>query len=236
MFSYHKLILITLFNQNFSFMKRNIIILLLVAIFPLKAFNQISQGSIVVGGSLSLSVSKEKTEQDGDTEDGPTTSHFSLIPDVEYFFADNLSFGLGIGYSMDKTKTEGANMETISKEGTFLINPYVKKYFSLGDRAYFYGQAVLGLGFGKETNEVKAGTITTSVEENFNTLSLGIVPGFRFDVTEKIGLEAAIGYVGYVSNTFKSGSGNNEEKETVSSFQLNFIPNSLTLGIRYTFN
>lgn len=217
-------------------MKRNIIILLLAAIFPLKAFNQISQGSIVVGGSLSLSVSNEKTEQDGDTEDGPTTTHFSLIPDFEYFLADNLSVGLGIGYSLDRSKSEGANTETIYKDGTFLVNPYIKKYFSLGDRAYFYGQAILGLGFGKETNEVKAGTITTSVEENYNTFSLGIVPGFKFDVTEKIGLEAGIGYVGYVNHTYKSGSGNNEEKEITNTFQFNFIPNSLTLGIRYTFN
>lgn len=145
---------------------KKMIIVLLVAIVPAKAYNQISQGSVIVGGEFSLELSKNKTEQDNNTDDGPTRTNFRIMPDVEYFLAENLSTGLGLGYTLSKTTTEATNSETTRKNGTFVIMPYLKKYFTLGERAYFYGQALAAFGFGDETTEVRAGSVTTSIEES----------------------------------------------------------------------
>ncbi len=214
-------------------MKR-IAILLLIALGPIKAFSQISSGSLVVGGAFSLSLSKDKTEEGSNTEDGPFRTYFSLTPDVEYFLADNLSAGIGIGYALNKSKTENSTSEVISKNGMFTISPYLKKYFSLGDRAYFYGQALASIGFGKVTNETKFSSSTITTERNSSMFSIGVVPGFRYDISDKVGLEAGIGFLGFTQDVEKSKNGNTEVRDITNTFSFRFVPNSLSLGIRYT--
>ncbi len=214
-------------------MKR-IVILMLIAVGPLKVFSQISSGSLVVGGAFSLSLSKDKTEEGSNTEDGPSRTNFSLIPDVEYFLADNLSVGIGIGYTLNKSKTENSISETISKNGMFTISPYLKKYFSLGDRAYFYGQAQASLGFGKTTIETKSGSTTVTTERNSSMFSIGVIPGFRYDISDKVGLEAGIGFLGFTQDVDKSKNGNTNRRDITNTFSFRFVPNSLSLGIRYT--
>jgi hypothetical protein len=215
---------------------KKVFIYLLLAIVPAKAFNQISQGSLITGGEFSYQVTSNKSEQGNNTTEGPTRTRFSLIPNIEYFLADNLSAGMGIGYEMTKSQTETPNSQTTTKNGTFLISPYVKKYFNLGDNAYFYGQAILNFGLGKETNEFKAGTITTTNEDDNSSIGIGIVPGFRYDISEKIGLEAGIGFIGFTQYMDKSGAGANERRDISKTFQFSIVPNTLTLGIRYRLN
>lgn len=215
---------------------KKVVIYVIMCIIPAKAFNQISQGSFVTGGEFSYQVTSNKTEQGNNTTDGPTRTKFSLIPNIEYFVADNLSAGIGIGYAMTKSLTKGQNSQTTIKNGTFIVSPYVKKYFNIGDQAYFFGQAILNLGFGKETSEFKSGTVTTKNEENSNSFGIGIVPGFRYDVSEKIGLEAGIGFIGFTQHVDKSGSGTNERRDISNTFQFSIVPNTLTLGIRYRLN
>lgn len=217
-------------------MKRNLVILLIIAAIPFKAFSQLSQSSIVIGGSFGFSVEKEKTKVGSNTNDGPTSSTFTILPDVEYFIGDNLSVGLGIGYNFNKSTEEDGNIETTYKTGVFYFSPYLKKYFTLGDKAYIFGKAQLGMGFGTYTTEVKMNNVTTSTDSDFSSLNIGITPGFRFDVTERIGLEAGIGFVGYTGETYKSGSGNNERKDTRNKMSFEFNPSYLTFGIRYTLN
>lgn len=214
-------------------MKR-IVILMFIALGPLKAFSQISSGSLVVGGAFSLSLSKDKTEQGSNTDEGPSRTYFSIIPDVEYFLADNLSAGMGIGYTLNRSKTENSNSEVITKDGMFTISPYLKKYFSLGDRAYFYGQALASFGFGKETIETKFSSSTLTTERNSSIISIGIVPGFRYDISDKVGLEAGIGFLGFIHDVDKSKNGNTDRRDITNTFSFRFVPNSLSLGIRYT--
>ncbi|NJK94750.1 MAG: porin family protein [Bacteroidales bacterium] len=179
---------------------------------------------------------KEKTEQGGNTDDGPVWTNFKITPEAEYFISDNFSAGLGLGYSLYKKKTESTNSETINKTKTFTISPFVKKYFALGEHAYFFGKAQADFGFGKDIDEYKSGTVTTSVEEHQSVFRIGVIPGFRYNITDKFGIEAGIGFFGFSNTVNTSGSGNNEKKDINSSFQLSVIPNSLSLGIRYTIN
>jgi hypothetical protein len=214
-------------------MKR-IVFIILILVAPLKAFSQISSGSVIVGGEFSLSLSKDKSEQGGNTDDGPARTYFSIIPNVEYFLADNLSAGIGIGYKLNRSKSENSTTEIISKDGLFTIAPYLKKYFSLGDKAYFYGQAIASFGFGKETTETKSSSMTISVEENSSNFSIGIVPGFRYDISDKVGLEAGVGFFGFSQDVDKSKNGNNERRDITNTFSFRLVPNALSLGIRYT--
>lgn len=216
-------------------MKR-IVILMLVAMASFKGFSQISQGSVVVGGEFSISASKEKREQNGNTDEGPSRTYFSIIPNVEFFLADNLSAGIGLGYKLNRSKSESGSSEIISKNGMITVAPYLKKYFSLGDRAYFYGQAIASFGFGKQTTETKFSSTTMSVEENTSNFSIGVVPGFRYDVSDKVALEAGVGFLGFSQDVEKSGSGNSEVRDITNSFRFSFVPNALSLGIRYTIN
>jgi len=218
-------------------MKKCIFILTITIIGnQFQSFAQLSQGSIVVGGNLSFSAGSSKTEYSNSTVDGPKTVNFSIMPNAEYFLTENFSAGIGMGYSLVKNTSKSTNTETVNKTGSFQISPFVRKYFPLGDKAFFYGQVGADFGFGKTTNESKTGNITVSSESKNQQISLGITPGFRYNVTEKIGLEAGIGFIGFNHSVNSSGSGNNKVDHISNSFQFQIAPNYLVFGIRYKLN
>jgi opacity protein-like surface antigen len=212
-------------------MKKSIIVLF-IAFISISAFGQ-SQGSLVVGGAFSLTMSKDKTEQGSTTTDGVSRTQFEFTPDLEYFLSESLSAGVGIGYTFAKVKTNNNN-DQIVKSGMFSLAPYLKKYFTVGDRAAFFGKAQLSFGFGKQTIEQKVGGVTVSDETKLRDFSLGIIPGFKFKVSEKIALEAGIGFVGFQQNVGKKDNGSGEVKDITNTFKFDFVPNHLELGIRYT--
>lgn len=215
---------------------KKIVFLLLIVIIPLKAFNQISQGSLIIGGEFSLSLSKDKREQNNQTSDGPTNTYFRFSPNIEYLLADNLSAGLGLGYSLNREKTETTNTETIDKNGNFEIKPYLRKYFTLGDRAFIFGEAAALFSFGKSITEYKTNAGNTSTESSGSGISIGLSPGLRYNISDKLALETKVGFVGFNHSVGKSGVGANERRDITNTFGFSISPNMLSFGIRYTLN
>ncbi|HEX3010358.1 MAG TPA: outer membrane beta-barrel protein [Bacteroidales bacterium] len=212
-------------------MKKSIIVLF-IAFISINAFSQ-SQGSLVVGGAFSLTMEKNKTEQGSNTTDGTSYTNFKFTPDLEYFLSESLSAGAGIGYSLEKTNWNNSN-DHVEKTGMFYLAPYLKKYFAVGDRAAFFGKAQLLFGFGKETDEQKVGGVTVSTDTKLRNFSIGITPGFKYDISNKVALEAEVGFVGFNQEVRKWDSGNDEVKQIKNTFEFSFVPNYFGLGIRYT--
>jgi opacity protein-like surface antigen len=202
----------------------------LVSILLTNVNAQYSAGSLSLGGSFQLWSQNPKTEYTDRTVDGTKTTSFTILPSIEYFFADQFSVGAGIGYDLTSEKTVTTNTTTTDKTGIFYFSPFVRKYFKVGDRFCFYGQGGLSFGTGNETNEFTSGNTTVSTKYAISSFSIGINPGISFLVSDKVALESSFGFLGY-EGTSREVSGN--EKRKTSDYGLKLNPSTISLGIRF---
>ncbi len=214
-------------------MKKVMFSIIILGMISIKSFSQPKQGSISVGGTFSIDMGTEKNKTNNTTSDGPKTTYFALIPSVEYFIADKFSAGLGIGYSLDRSKTEAANTTTINSTGTVIVNPFARMYFSMGEKVSLFGQGEVYLGLGKKTDKVTAGNNTTTTKLKDNTIDIGIRPGVSLFLSDKISIEATFGFIGFENH--------NEETDANSSTINNDVifsvnPSYIGFGIRFFIN
>jgi hypothetical protein len=209
-----------------------LISLLLVGFIGFKGIAQHSQGNISVGGTFNLQFTTNKTESSNNSQTTSKVTSFTLLPSAEYFIANDLSLGLGIGYTLSRTKDEThSTYEYIYTERRFILNPYVRKYWGLGDRASIFAQASLTYGFGKDIEDYKYSNTTTTYKYDASQFSLGISPGVQLQVSGSIALEAAFGFVGYTHESVDTGS---NSSASAGSVIFNLDPSTLQFGIRYT--
>jgi len=193
---------------------KKVLLTALVAVLGLgasDAFAQISQGTLSVGGAVSFTTEKE----DGDDE---AYKFFELSPTVGYFLADDLELGVEL------TLARGAYDKNITSGYGF--GPYLRKYFSMGETTYFYGQAGISVGGGKvKFDGDEAATISA--------LEVGIKPGFMFRPTDRIGIDLTAGFLGYSS--YKENWDLNSMDEETSKFGLTLDMRNVSLGVRLFF-
>lgn len=214
-------------------MKKVLFLFVFIVFIGFKGIAQHSQGSISVGGTFNLQFRTDKEENNNSTETGPKYTDFTLLPSAEYFIADDLSLGLGIGYTVSREKQENYSVynEYIHSERMFILNPYARKYWGLGDRVSIFGQASLAFGFGKNIYEYKYNNATTTYKYDASRFSLGISPGVQLMVSDRIALEAVFGFVGYTRESEDTGTNSSTSSESVI---FNVNPAAIQFGIRYS--
>ena len=143
-----------------------------VALFGLSNA-QIAKGTTYVSGVVGYS-SVDNNNNDNKVD------NFAVVPTVGYFVAPNLAVGLGVGYASttDKTTFEGGyDKETLS---AFVVEPFVRKYWTLGDKLYFFGQLSVPMEFGNEKGEEKVGSTTVSDKVKYNSFGVSVKPGLDY--------------------------------------------------------
>lgn len=189
---------------------------------------QFSAGTISVGGGVSFtSENSEKSFRSLTMREDPFTT-FKLTPSVGYFFADDLEAGMQIGYT--SMSIHGDNRRYSST--MFAVGPYVRKYFSFGQTAAFFGQASVGVGGGQIRYE---SSTTTRVSDKASVFSVGVTPGFVFRPAERLGIELSAGFLGY--NSTKTQDYEGDEGVTVkdSDFGLSLDLSNVSLGVKLYF-
>ncbi len=211
-------------------MKKIAFILTLVSLFSLETMAQISAGRIYLGGGLGFSSGSGKTTtktSNTTTEvKAPNTTSFEIAPGAGYIISDKFGVGLNFGFISTTSKEDSTNYSAKSTSSSLFINPYFRYYMMLEDNFGFTGTLNIRFGSGNSKSETTIANITTTVEgPKLSNLSVGITPGIIFFPTNKIGLEANIGFLGFASSTSKqeTGTGNSAVTTTVtnSSFGLN---------------
>jgi outer membrane protein len=213
-------------------MKKIFFPLVMLTVVSISGFCQPSQGSLSIGGTFSVDLGSTKNKVNSNTTDGPKTTYFSLIPSVEYFILDKLSAGVGIGYSLDRSKTEGNNTTTISSTGTFIFNPFARYYLPLGgsDKVSLFGQGDIYLGLGNEKNKATVGNITNTDKYKHNTISFGISPGVAVYLSQKISIEATFGFIGFQHKSDETGA---NDSEITNDVIFSISPSYIGFGLRY---
>jgi hypothetical protein len=198
---------------------------------------QIAKGTVYLSGSAEYS---QKETNSGDNK----TEKFNVLPTVGYFVAPNLAVGVGVGYQTEKitdittTALPGATLvqSSITKKPAFVVAPFVRKYWTLGDKLYIFGQLAVPMQFGKTEVEgssvLTSGTTTTtnsvSTEAKYTQIGVTVKPGLDYFLNKNWSIEATIGEFGY--NNFKPKDG-----EATNNYNFGLNLSTVTFGVKYVF-
>jgi len=207
-----------------------------VALFGLSNA-QIAKGTAYLSGSVGYS--QEETNNGNNK-----VENFNVLPTVGYFVGTNLAVGVGVGYQTEKrtdiSTVAFPNATSVStnevKEPAFVVAPFVRKYWTLGDKLYIFGQLAVPMQFGKTETEnstvTSTGstvtTVSTSTEAKYTQVGVTVKPGLDYFLNKNWSIEATIGEFGY--NNYKPKDGDATNNYT---FGLNL--SSVTFGVKYVF-
>jgi len=207
-----------------------------VALFGLSNA-QIAKGTVYLSGSVGYS--QEETNN-GNSK----VENFNVLPTAGFFVAPNLAVGLGVGYQTQKDTNISTTTTPVSttvttleeKYPAFVVAPFVRKYWTLSDKLYFFGQLAVPMQFGK--GEIESSSVTTignttsttstSSEAKYTSVGVTVKPGLDYFLNKNWTIEATIGEFGY--NNFKPKEG---DATNNYSFGLNLA--NVGIGVKYVF-
>jgi len=198
----------------------------------------IAKGTVYLTGSVGYSQT-ETNSGNNKVED------FNVLPTAGFFVADNFAVGLGVGFATSKvtnisTATFGPATTTVTtteqKTPAFVIEPFARKYWTLSDKLYFFGQLAVPMAFGKVENEISSvttsgstvTTVSSSTEAKATSVGVTVKPGLDYFLNKNWTIEATIGEFGY--NNFKPKGG-----VATNNYNFGLDLTAVTIGVKYVF-
>lgn len=158
---------------------------------------QTDQGTILLGGSLSLDIQSQSVKIDGDKSDESTNvTTFQIAPNVGIFITDEIAAGATVSFSTISVEDSENNPSTIG------IGPFARYYYDIQDNLSLFGQAdfrFTSMSTGDDDQDALTGT------------SWGVGPGLAVFVSESVAIEALLQYRSSTMDTFV------ENREDLSS-------------------
>lgn len=179
-------------------------------------------GKMFVGGSFGYTQDKKI----GDTR----AKTYSVMPTVGKFISSDMAVGVSLGYKGGKdggkVYDQAGELIDASKSNGFVINPFARKYFALGNAGFhLFGEAGLPIEFYHISGADKANNFDINVDLNV---------GFDYIINSKISFETKL-------NLFRFGYSNNNPYSGKSSNAMNFGFNptknvgDFTVGVKFLF-
>ncbi|KMQ67265.1 membrane protein [Chryseobacterium sp. FH2] len=189
-----------------------------VALFGLSNA-QMSKGDWVISGNtgLGFNTQSSKVKVNGESEDGPKISNFSITPSVGYFVIDGLAVGIDLGFNSNTLKQDGDKVTN----STFSVMPTATYYFQTGSKFIPF----VGAGIGYASNKTKysfANSIIDPLLFDGDTTTDGLAwkakAGVTYLATQSLGINLGLGFDQfYTKDTYY----NTEVKTTTSNFGVN---------------
>lgn len=174
-------------------MKQSIYGLLLGFLFLGTALSAqvLDQGNFMIGSTVGFSVAQssikfQSTNMD-DEGDGPSSSQFTMAPNVGYFPVDNFVLGLGMNYTFSSVDNPN---EDRNEDSNLLFGPFMRYYFPFNDDTALFFQT--DFGFGNASDDLLIAGQRQKITSNI--FALGIGPGFTIFSDSAIGIEALFKY------------------------------------------
>ena len=175
-----------------------------------------ANAQVYVGGGLGFSSVKEAHHEKVDVD---TKTTFSLVPEIGYQLDEKLAVGIGLGYSHSKYGDE--------KSDAFSIEPYARYTFAKLGTVDLFIEGGVGYLHTKNTEEIKD---NVEVNEKENTFYIGVRPGFKVNLNQKIALVSRVGWLGW-----KTTKPDVDDYKGSSEFGLNLDATAVQFGVNYTF-
>ena len=146
---------------------------------------QTDQGTVMVGGSISLSLDKQESKIGNQSfQDNGDINAFSVTPSVGYFFVDGLVGGLGLNYQRLHREFENNDEST---RNLLSVEPFLRYYFDNG----IFGMANVGYGWGTSKNTGNNFPETATDLRLFNW-QVGV--GYAIFLNDHIAIEPLVSY------------------------------------------
>jgi hypothetical protein len=158
---------------------------------------QPSGGHFFLGGNIGISRSVEKKEFNGNTYDDITTTSYYVHPKAGIFLGKKFAIGALIGYNGSTNKDPDAELYeyTSNVYNLFSFGPFFRYYIIAGKGGLFV-ESELTAGIGNTKRIYNEGV---DYKGTITQFKVGIAPGVYYSITEKITLEATIGWLGYMN-------------------------------------
>lgn len=182
---------------------------------------QIAKGTTYVSGTLNFS----STENNNNNK---TNNELTLVPTVGYFVASNVAIGVGVGYASATEKVDGDLVDTKFTKSAVVVEPFVRKYWTLGEKFFIFGQLSVPMQFGNDKNEVSTSNTSVTTKEKFNSIGVAVKPGLDYFLNKNWTLEATIGEFGYSNFKYK-------DAKSVNNYNFGLDLASVGIGVKYVF-
>lgn len=157
-------------------MKKILLLSAIAACTAISVSAQISKGSAYVGGLININ----NTSNQYDTDPKVKQNSFLISPSIGFAYAENSMWGINLNYGHSKTENTGLNYDL----NTYGLGVYLRQYKPMGKGFYFFAQEALNGNYTKGTRE-----LTNLYDVKELDITLGISPGFAYDVSKKFQLE-----------------------------------------------
>lgn len=164
-----------------------------------------ASAQVYVGGSLGFQSIKP---YDG----AETSTTFSIMPEIGYNLDDNWAVGLQLGYTSSNADSDFE--KTDFTKAIINLNPYARYTFAKTGIASFFVDG--GLTFNFYTADAEG-----------MVWGIGVRPGVKLAVSEKVDVIGKLGYLGYAAANEKAGKG--------SAFGLNINNTDIEFGVNFNF-
>lgn len=230
---------------------KNLFLLLIACVFSIAVSAQdsgntassnsdfVSPSSWFFGGVFSINGTGQKNFDTGGSENGPTTSSFSILPQTAYVLNRMLALGIALGYSGYTYKYlqdigGGESVELKNSNGEFIIQPQLSYYIQAFSRLYVFATLYVGMGFGNSsTQNYDFGSSSINTEKNkLSSIQAGIALSFMYFLSAKWALSLSYGNLYYRSST-ETDSDNSDQKWRNTSYGLDLTLTSLQIGVLY---
>ena len=201
-------------------MKKLLLSIIAVAGLAFSSNAQTEQGKWVLGGAVSFTSEKAEGADKANTE-------FSIIPSVGYFVANDISVGVGVGY----TSSKDIGFE---KTSAFIVSPFGRYYKSIGESGQFkfFGQVSVPMAFGK-VEDVDADGNVGDEQGKTTVIGVNLAPGFAFFPSKRVAIEFSLNGLTYANQSAEDADGNDLGGSDTFSFDTNFF--TPRVGIQFHF-
>jgi hypothetical protein len=152
------------------------------------SYAQIEKGRTYVSGQLGGGSTKTSYETPASVTGPEKQTNFSLTASYGYLVADSWAVGISINGSNNSTKYNNQIKATGNGYG---FSPYVRKYFSIGEKFYFHLDG--GVDYQVEKSEFKNPTAPiTTTDSNAKSTWVYVSPGFSYFLSNRFALRQVL--------------------------------------------
>ncbi len=208
----------------------------LLLTLALAAFAFTANAQWVIGGNIGAD---HNNNHANDYVTGTASTDITILPKVGYWLNEDMQIGVMLGYEMNYNRIYAGDADsyTSNTASAIRINPYFRYNFANWKNFKVFCEAQLGLTLGLESHGYNSVTdISTDGGDSFTAVSLNVVPGLNYSLTDHISFDLYINLISLyanfrtddVSGSHRFGFGADMTDRTILGHL-----NTFTLGFNY---
>lgn len=217
--------------------KRILAVLPMLLLLSVTTFAQLEKGTILLGGGVGFGSSNSFSENTGIYSESKANS-FSFSPDAGFFFHDNWVLGISLPFSWSKSTSTSAaasgvaDFSTESKNSSWGVAPFVRRYFPFGEKISAFGQ--VQAGYSQISSKViPNGNEDASSGNDSNSFNATASLGLSYFPKTWLGVNLSVSPLSYTSSSWEDHGYTENAEGDSSGFSFGVDTSMITLGVNF---